>query len=203
MVDFILLAHPTPQLSFPQIPISKPVHSRNSKSWCPQLAEHRQVFESTCSEIQQMVMFPNKVMWSMTWSCLGGLKCLLMLNSKKASDIAQESKGTSTSHEDYWAMQKKRTMWGRLCGARNQSFILYTRNPLACWGLNPHSLKARGPLWLWKWDTWLKWRVDVRDSSQKASPIVPWEISPDEAPCPTRSVSAAGKLSERTGHSFI
>jgi lipid-A-disaccharide synthase-like uncharacterized protein len=76
------------------------------------LAEHRQVFESTSTEIQQMVMFPNKVMWSMTLSCLGGLECLLMLNSRKASDVVQESKGTFTSHENYWAMQKKKEQCG-------------------------------------------------------------------------------------------
>lgn len=47
---------------------------------CPQLVEHSQVFESRYSEIHQMVMFPNKVMWSVTWNCSGGLKCLLMAN---------------------------------------------------------------------------------------------------------------------------
>lgn len=84
-----------------------------------------------------------------------------------------------------------------------ESFISDTRNPLACWGLNPCSLRAPGPLWLWKWDTWLTWRVDVRDLSPKVSPNVRREISPDEAPCPTWSVSVAGKLSGRAGHSFI
>lgn len=47
---------------------------------CPQLAECSQIFESRYSEIHQMVMFPNKVMGSMIWSCLGGLKCLVMPN---------------------------------------------------------------------------------------------------------------------------
>lgn len=110
IADFVLFVHPRPSSGFLKYPSPSPCTAETASQGCPQLAEHRQVFESTCSGIQQMVMFPNKVMWSMTLSCLGGLKCLLMLNSRKASDIAQESKGTSAPREDSWAMQKKRTM---------------------------------------------------------------------------------------------
>ena len=47
---------------------------------CPQLSKHSQVFESRYSEIHQMVMFPNKVMWSVARSCLGGLERSRMLD---------------------------------------------------------------------------------------------------------------------------
>lgn len=88
---------------------------------CPQLAKHSLVFESRYSEIHQMVMFPNKVMWTMTQSCLGGLECSLMPNQKKAAHVAQKSKGIS-SLETMKVMGLCRDNWGRLLGARNYPF---------------------------------------------------------------------------------
>ena len=74
---------------------------------CPQLTKHSPVFESRYSEIHQMVMFPNKVMWTMTRSCLGGLECSLMPNQKKAAHVAQKSKGISRNHEYDGSLQRQ------------------------------------------------------------------------------------------------
>lgn len=90
-----------PQLWLPQIPASEPVYGWNIQHvWMPQLIKHSPVFESSPSELHQMVMFPNKVMWTMTRSCLGGLACSLMPNQKKAAHVAQKSKGISENTED-------------------------------------------------------------------------------------------------------
>lgn len=99
----------------------------------------------------------------------------------------------------------EKTTWGGLLAARNPSFLLQTRSPLAYWGpsLRPRPRRAPGTFCFGGRATWLKIRADVRHFGEKASPNVCPKISPDEAPCPTWSISVVGKLSGRAGHSFI
>lgn len=95
---------------------------------CPQLAKHSLVFESRYSEIHQMVMFPNKVMWTMTQSCLGGLECS-DAKPKQSCTCCSKVKGhlISRNHEGDGSLQRQlgQAAWGQ------ELSILYTRSPLA------------------------------------------------------------------------